>query len=317
MLDGRLGRGDSLPVARAVAFRLADSLGDLVGGGVDLDQLRLDPLGLGPGGVTSVVERLQFALELSQPIAQLLPVDQAHLSAQLLEAVGVFFIAAGFAGLGADAAEPGLNLVDNVGQPQQVLLDPFQPPQGFDLADLESADAGRLLENHPPIPRRGLQKHVHLALLDDAVGLGAHARARQQVANIAEPGGVAVDQVLAFAAAIDAAGNVDLGGVDPEQVFGVVERERDFGGIGGPTVARAVEDHVGHLPAAKALHALLAQHPLDGIDDVRLARAVRSHHHRDPRGKLKPGPVGETLETDEFEGLQHGGMVSEGKKFAR
>ena len=74
----------------------------------------------------------------------------------------------------------------------------------------------------------------------------------------------------------------------------------------GPAAARAVEDHVGHLAAAEALDALLAQHPLDGVDDVRLARAVRPHHHRDARRKLEPGAVGEALETDDFEGLEHG-----------
>ena len=85
------------------------------------------------------------------------------------------------------------------------------------------------------------------------------------------------------------------------------KRQRDFGGVRGPAAARAVEDHVGHLAAAEALDALLAQHPLDGVDDVRLARAVRPHHDRDARRKLEPGPVGKALETDEFEGLEHGG----------
>ena len=66
-----------------------------------------------------------------------------------------------------------------------------------------------------------------------------------------------------------------------QQALGVVEGERDFGGVQRPAGARAVEDHVGHLLAAQALDALLAQHPLDGVDDVRLARAVRPHHDRD------------------------------------
>ena len=185
-----------------------------VGCGVDFQQLGLEPLGLGRGGVAPSLQRLQFGLELGQTLAQLLPVDQAHLGPQLLKAVGVLFVAPGLAGLGADAAEPVLDLVDDVGQPQQVLLDAFQSPQGFDLAELEAADAGGLLENHPPIPRRRLQEHVDLALLDHAIGLAAHARSREQVADVAEPGRGAVQQVFALAAAIDAAGDVDLGRVD-------------------------------------------------------------------------------------------------------
>ena len=78
----------------------------------------------------------------------------------------------------------------------------------------------------------------------------------------------------------------------------------------GPRVPRAVEDDVGHLLAAQALDALLAEHPLDGVDDVRLARAVRPHHDRDPGRKLEPGLFGEALETDEFERFEHRGGIS-------
>ena len=66
----------------------------------------------------------------------------------------------------------------------------------------------------PAVLGRRLQEHVDLALLDDAVGLRAQAGAGEQVADVAEPAGMAVDQVLALAAAVDAAGDVDLGRVD-------------------------------------------------------------------------------------------------------
>ena len=101
----------------------------------------------------------------------------------------------------------------------------------------------------------------------------------------------------------------DLGRVDGQQVLRVVEGERDFGGVQRPAAARAVEDHVGHFVAAEALDALLAQDPLDGVDDVRFSRAVRPHHDRDARRKLEPGAVGKTLETDDFQGLEHGAMA--------
>ena len=115
------------------------------------------------------------------------PIDQADLRPQLLQPVGVFLVAPGLAGLQPHGPQPAFDLVDDVGQPQQVLLDAFQPPQGLDLLGLEAADAGRLLEDHAAVARRRLQQHVDLALLDDAVGLGAHARAGEQVADVAEP----------------------------------------------------------------------------------------------------------------------------------
>ena len=205
------------------AFGAADFLGHPVDAAVDFQQLGLDVFRFGRGRAVLAPERLHSALEPGQSFAQPPPVDLADLGPQLLQPVGVFLVAAGLAGLGANAAEPVLDLVDDVGEPQQVLLDAFQPAEGLDLADLEAADAGRLLEDHPPVLRRRLQEHVDLALLDHAVGLGAHAGAREQVADVAEPGRAAVDQVLALAAAIDAAGDVDLGGVDRQLALGVVE----------------------------------------------------------------------------------------------
>ncbi len=186
------------------------------------------------------------------------------------------------------------------------MIDALQAAEGFEFAHFEAADAGRLLEDDAAVAGRGLQQHVDLALLDDAVGLGAHAGAGQQVADVAQAAGAAIDEVLAFPAAIDAAGDVDLGGVQGQGVVGVVEGEGDFGRVHAPPRAGTVEDHVGHLFAAQTLDALLAQHPLDGIDDVRLPRAVGPHDDRNPGRKLEAGLVGEAFETGEFEGLEHG-----------
>ena len=82
-----------------------------------------------------------------------------------------------------------------------------------------------------------MQQHVDLALLDDAVGVGGHARAGEQVADVAQPAGLAVDEILALAAAVDAAGDVDFGGVDGELARRVVEGERDLGRVGLPPAA--------------------------------------------------------------------------------
>ena len=186
------------------------------------------------------------------------------------------------------------------------MLGAFQSPQSLELFEFEAADAGRLLEDNPPVAGRFLQQHVDFALLDHAVRLGPHAGAGEQIADVAQPGREAIDEILALAAPIDAAGDVDLGGVDRQQLAGVVEGERDFSRVQSPPGRRAVEDDVGHLLAAEALDALLAEHPLDRVDDVRLARSVGPHHDRDPGGEFESGPLGKALETDEFEGVEHG-----------
>ena len=70
----------------------------------------------------------------------------------------------------ADAPQAVVDLVDDIGQPQEVLLDSLKAAEGFDLLGLESADAGRFFEDHTPLSRRGLEEEdVDLALLDDAV----------------------------------------------------------------------------------------------------------------------------------------------------
>ena len=59
---------------------------------------------------------------------------------------------------------------------------------------------------------------------------------------------------------------------------------------------RAGEDHVGHLAAAERAGALLAEHPADRVDEVRLARAVGPHDDRDARDELEHRLVRERLE---------------------
>src|SRR6185436_11922863 len=66
----------------------------------------------------------------------------------------------------------------------------------------------------------------------------------------------------------------------------------------------AVEDHVLHLVAAKALGALLAQHPRDGVGNIALAAPVGPDDGGDTliEGELRP--IGEGLETRDFETLE-------------
>ena len=126
----------------------------------------------------------------------------------------------------------------------------------------------------PPVLRRRLQQSVDLALFDQAVRIRAHAAAAEQVAHVLQAARLPIDQVLALAAAIHAARHVDFGGIDGQAAFGIVEDDGGFRRVHHLAVAlaAALEDDVGHVLAAQALGALFAQHPLDGVDNVRLAR---------------------------------------------
>ena len=89
------------------------------------------------------------------------------------------------------------------------------------------------------------------------------------------------------------------------RLFELSQRERDLGRVHSPAGGRAVENDVGHFLAAEALDALLAEDPLDGIDDVRLSRPVGTDDHRDSGGELEPRLIGEAFETGEFKRLEH------------
>ncbi len=217
---GRFLGGDPLAIGGDLCLAAADLLVDLRGAGVQFHGAGLGGLDAGQSRVAVGGQVADAAFGLGQALAQPPPIGQPDLRPQFLQAVGVFLVAPGLGGLGADAPQAAFDFVDDVGQPQQVLLDPLQPPQGFDLLGLEAADAGRLFEDHAAVAGRGLQQHVDFALLDDAVGFGGQAGAGQQVADVAQPAGLAIDQIFALAAAVDAAGDVHFGRVDRQQPLG-------------------------------------------------------------------------------------------------
>ncbi len=87
----------------------------------------------------------------------------------------------------------------------QVLIDTLQFAERLDLLGLEPADAGRLLEDGAALFRRGLQQHIDPALLDDAIGVVPGAAAEEEIFDVLETADLAVDEIFAFAAAVDAA----------------------------------------------------------------------------------------------------------------
>ena len=84
----------------------------------------------------------------------------------------------------------------------------------------------------------------------------------------------------------------------------VVERQGDLGEAHGGHALRALEDDVQHLLAAHGLVGEGAEHPLDGVDDVGFAAAVRADDARDPGAKVERRAVGEGFKTAHLELLE-------------
>ena len=117
---------------------------------------------------------------------------------------------------------------------------------------------------------------------------------------------MAVDQVFRFATAIDAPADVNLVGVEIELPIPVFQNDGRLGRVGWTSSVRAAgafEDDVRHVFAAQTLRALFAQHPFDGVDDVRFSGPVGANDDGDSRWKFESSFFSEALEATELKCL--------------
>ena len=117
------------------------------------------------------------------------------------------------------------------------------------------------------------------------------------------------DEVLALARPVEPPGDRHLLPLVGQAPVGVVEDEGDLGEARRLAPGRAREDHVLHPLAAQRLGAHVAERPLDGVDDVALAAAVRADDGRDAVAELEHGPVAEGLEALQLEATNLHGAV--------
>ena len=108
-----------------------------------------------------------------------------------------------------DRLEPARDLADDVGEPLPVLLGSFESAERLRAAAAKLGDARGLLEDRAAIPSRGDEERIDAALLNDAVRLGRRSGAREELADIAEPRGFAVDEILALTVAVDPPRDLD------------------------------------------------------------------------------------------------------------
>ena len=135
-------------------------------------------------------------------------------------------------------------------------------------------DSGGLLDESAPVFRARPQHGVELPLPDNHVHLAAEAGIAQQLLHIEQPAGLAVDGVLAPAAAEEGAADGHLGVLDRQGAVGIVDGEDDLGSAEWALRRGTGEDDVVHLAAAEGLGTLLPHDPGQGVDDVGLARPV-------------------------------------------
>jgi hypothetical protein len=80
------------------------------------------------------------------------------------------------------------------------------------------------------------------------------------------------------------------------------QRHRDRRHAERLLIARPREDHVFHTGAAQALGGLLAEHPTDGVAQIRLTAAIRADHGSDAAAiEFQLCSVSKGLETLDFD----------------
>ena len=104
--------------------------------------------------------------------------------AQILQAVGVFFVARGFGGLGFNAAVAAADFFDDVGEADQISFDSQQASFGVFFLGFESADASGFFEDDSTFFGVGRQHPFDLALFDQTIGVGANSGAAEEFANV-------------------------------------------------------------------------------------------------------------------------------------
>ncbi|CAB4917831.1 unannotated protein [freshwater metagenome] len=144
-------------------------------------------------------------------------------------------------------------------------------------------DPCRLLDDASTVLGGGFENRREPVLPDDDVHLTADTRIAEQLLDVEQASGLAVDRVLGPAVAEQRARDRDLCVVDRQLSVGVVDRDGDLGSAERRPSRRAGEDDVLHLSAAEGLCPLLPHDPGERIDDIRLAGSIRADDARDTR----------------------------------
>jgi hypothetical protein len=226
--------------------------------------------------------------------------DPGHVEADGPQLVGQSGVGAGGGGLALEWPDLAFDFTDQVEEALQVLLGGGQAALGPLAATPELEDAGRLFDHGPTVFGPRLQDGVEVALADDDVLLTTDPGVGEQLLDVEEATGRAVDRVLAVARPEQGPGDGDLGEVRGQLARTVVDGEGDLGPAERRPVGRAHEDDVLHLGRAHGARSLGAEHPGHGVDDVRLAAPVGADDDRDAGLEFEHRRVGEGLES--FEG---------------
>ena len=286
----RLGGGQALARMLRLDVLLVHTLGYALGRGIQRLKLRPRLLQLGSG-------LLVLGLDIVRLRAKL--VQRLHPDGYLLHAQFVAQFQIFFCGLGLLFQRPYLNLklFYLVVHAEEIFLRFFELALRLLLAVAEAGYARRFLEDLAPVGALGGDDLRDAPLTDYRIAVAAKAGIHEEAVYILEPDRLAVDVILAVAAAVIAAGQHYLAAVIVEDVGRVINYQRHLRKAQRTALLRAAENDVLHFRAAQSLCPLLAHDPEYGVGYVRLAGAVRPDNGGYIFFKRKPRFIGEGFES--------------------
>ena len=227
------------------------------------------------GGGTELAHRRLEAAQLRGEL-QMLAVTAGE--AEMAQAMAEALVSHGLGRLASQAADLPADFAHHVGHAREILVGQCELAQRFPPQALILGDAGGLLEHGPPLLRLGRQDLVDLALRHDRIARAPYPGVHEQLLDVLQAAGLAVEKVFAQAPPVHPAHDLDLVKLAAELLLAVGQEERRLAHLRRPAGIRALKDDILHLAAPQRLGALLAQHPADAVGDVRLPAAIGTHH---------------------------------------
>ena len=246
----------------------------------------------------------QFAVQLGQTLLRPVRPDKKQVQVKDFQLCGQLEVFPGGLCLLLQGLELAVQFLQNIVHPLGVFEGALELLIRFLLAGLELHNAGGFLEDLPPVLTPAGKNLINAALADDGVALLADAGVAEQVDDVLQAAGGAVEVVFAFAVAVDPAGHHHLGKVHVQGAVVVFKDEGNLAVAEGLALLGAVEDHVGHAGAAQGFGGLLPQHPAHRVADVALSRAVGPDNAGNAFAKHNLRPLRKGLEPIQLQLLQ-------------
>ena len=197
-----------------------------------------------------------------------------------------------------------LQLTDHVFDALEIGFRGLELEFGLVAARVQAGDPRRLFENPASRLRLGIDELADLALAHQGRRTGSRRGVGEQELDVTGPYVAAVDAIGRPGIALDAAYDFDglvIVELGRGGALGVVERDRHLGHVPRRAVRRSGKDDVIHARGAHALEGVFPHDPAQGLEQVRLAAAVRADDAGEPAFDDHLGRLDEGFEPREPE----------------